>query len=216
MKKFFLKLSSFAVPFTFMSTLYLSADPIAADAKSSAVAPQQMPEIAHKYGIIDMQRIILNVNEGKEARATLEKEIKAKEESFHKKKEELDKLNKEWQEQAPLLSEQASKKKQQEFQEKFVELRNAEMAFQNEMKQKEGQATQRIAMNVTGLVDGFARAQNLDMVFEVNSSGLVYLKNPVDLTDRVIKKYNETKFDSVSKKAISTGKNSAKSDSKKF
>ena len=29
-------------------------------------------------------------------------------------------------------------------------------------------------------------------IFEVNSSGIVWLEDPVDFTDEVIKKYNET------------------------
>lgn len=158
----------------------------------SSMAFAQDTAATRHYGVIDMQTIILNVTEGKEARANLEKEIKGKEDELRKKKEELDKLNKEWKDQAPLLSEEARIKKQQDFQERLVTLRNAEMTFQNEIKQKEGQATQRIAMNVTGIVDGLAKEKNLDLVFELNSSGLLYAKHPVDLTDQVIKKYNET------------------------
>ena len=38
--------------------------------------------IAEKYGVIDMQTVILTVEEGKKARKTLEVEIKAKEKSI--------------------------------------------------------------------------------------------------------------------------------------
>ncbi len=177
------KLGSFLVPAVLSITAF-----------GEDLKPAQSPPAGagHHFGVIDMQRIILTVDDGKTARASLEKEIKQKEEEFRKKKEELDKLNKEWSEQAPLLSEEARIKKQKDFQERLVGLRNSEMTFQNEIKQKEGHATQRIAMKVTSLVDGFARERSLDAVFELNSSGLLYVKNPVDLTDHVIKKYNET------------------------
>jgi outer membrane protein len=204
---YLLKTASFLIPLS-LSTLCLGTEskpptvvstaPGAENTVDKASSPQHGP----RFGVIDMQRIILSVEEGKQARAALEKEFKSKDEAIRKKKEELDKLNKAWKEQAPLLSEDARIKKQQDFQEKLVELRNTEMSFQEELKQKEGQATQRIAMNVTGVVDGFARSQNLDGVFELNSSGLVYLKNPVDLTDKVIKQYNATKFEP--KKSLSS------------
>ncbi len=99
-------------------------------------------------------------------------------------------MNQNWQKQAALLSEDARMKKQKEFQDKFLELRKSEMDFQNEIKQKEQQATQKIAIKVAGLVDRIAKDKKLTAVFETSSSGLIYLKDPVDLTDQVIKDYN--------------------------
>lgn len=102
-----------------------------------------------KYAVVDMQNVILNVSEGKSARAQLETEIKTKQGELQKRKEELDKMNEEWTKNATLLNEQARMAKQKEFQEKFMSLRNDEMAFQDEIKKKEGQATQKIAVTVT-------------------------------------------------------------------
>ena len=184
---------AFVVPFSFSNMLLgegskdKNSSVVAAPA-STALTVSQGP----KFAVIDMQRIILSVDDGKSAKAALEKEVKAKQEEFQKIHTELDKLNKEYNDQAPLLSEEARLRKQQEFQTKFNDSRVAEMNFQEQMKQKESQATQKIAMNVTGLVDGIAKVQNFDAVFELNSSGLVFLRNPVDLTEQVIKTYNET------------------------
>ncbi len=71
-----------------------------------------------KFGVLDMQAVILAVDEGKKARAELEAEIKAKEKEFEEKKKGLDKLNEDWKKQAAMLSESARMQKQQEFQEK--------------------------------------------------------------------------------------------------
>ncbi|MBF0441439.1 MAG: OmpH family outer membrane protein [Oligoflexales bacterium] len=150
------------------------------------VKPEKAPV---KYAVVDMQTVILNVTEGKNARAKLEKEIKAKESELMEKKKELDKMNKDWTSQAPLLSESARFEKQKEFQEKFLALRNEEMEFQKEIKAKEQRATQKIAMAVTGLVDDLAKQRGYEMVFETNSAGLLYLKEPLDLTKEVIAAY---------------------------
>lgn len=144
-----------------------------------------------RYGVVDMQRVILSVDEGKQARQKLEKQIKAKEKLLRKSKQELDTLNKEWQSQAPLLNESAKLKKQQEFQEKFVNLRNKEMEFQAEIKRKEQQATKDIAVKIAQLVEKMAVKMKLDVVFE-SSSGLLYVKDPLDLTAKVIENYNLT------------------------
>ena len=169
---------------------------------AGATAPRA--EAKGKYGVVDMQSVILSVDEGKEARASLEKEIRSKEEEFGKKKSELDKMNEEWKGQSAILSETAKTQKQQEFQEKFMTLRNAEMEFQNEIKKKEQKATQKIAMKVAGMVDKMAKEKGLEVVFESNSSGLLYLDTPTDLTKDVITAYNRNK-----------GATAAKEDGKK-
>lgn len=153
-----------------------------------------------KIGIINMQKIILTVDEGKTARSDLEKEIKVKESEFMKQKGELDKLNQDWQNQSALLSEEARMKKQQDFQKKFMELRNAEMAFQNEIKQKEQQVTQEIAGKAAGLARNLAEKKKLQVVFEANSAGLVWVDQPVDLTEEVISLYGKSGSKKVSKK----------------
>ena len=146
---------------------------------------------AGKFGIVDMQQVILSVEEGKVARDALEKEIKAKEAELLKQKDELDKLNKEWKDQGPLLSEEARMKKQQDFQEKFLALRNSEMEFQANIKRKEQKATQEIAVKVAKVVDDIAKTRKLAAVFEANSAGLLYLEAPVDLTQAVITEYGK-------------------------
>lgn len=147
---------------------------------------------AGKHGVIDMQAVILNVGEGKEARASLEKEIKSKEKDMMKEKQSLDKMNEEWKTQSAVLSEAARMKKQQEFQEKFLSLRNQEMEFQQDIKRKEQKATQTIAVKVAKIVEEMAKKKELEVVFEANTAGLLYVKEPVDLTKDVITQFEKT------------------------
>jgi outer membrane protein len=156
-----------------------------------AVTGQVQAKPGSKYGVVDMQTVILNVTEGKTARADLEKEIKGKQKEFQDKKKELDKLNEDWKTQAALLSEAARMKKQQEFQENFMGLRNAEMTFESEIKRKEQKATQQIAMKVAKLVDEMSTKLGLEAVYETNTAGLLYLKDPVDMTKDVIDAYEK-------------------------
>ena len=161
---------------------------------SAAVAPQKntrQPQRQPRFGVVDMQQVILAVKEGKQARLKLEREIKAKEKLLKQSREELEKLNKELQAQAALLSETAKFKKQQKFQEKFLSLRNAEMEFQVDIKRKEQQATKKIAVKVAKLVEKVARARQLAAVFGTSSAGLLYVRSPVNLTQQVIEMYDK-------------------------
>jgi outer membrane protein len=148
---------------------------------------------AAKYGLIDIQSVIQNVDDGKVARIDLEKKIKAKEIEFNKRRDEMDKMNKDWQAQSSLMSEEARMNKQKEFQEKFLALRNDEQTFREGIKQDEQKATQQIAAKVETIVQKIAKDKGLDVVFEANSAGLLYLEKPVELTKEVIEIYSKKK-----------------------
>ena len=49
-----------------------------------------------RYAILDMQAVILSVDEGRQARKKLEKEIEKKKASLKKDHQELEKLRKDW------------------------------------------------------------------------------------------------------------------------
>ena len=72
-----------------------------------------------------------------------------------------------------------------------MDLRNDEMKFQSEIKRKEQMATQKIAVSVSKMVNDLAKARGYEMVFETNSAGLLYLKDPVDLTKEVIAAFDK-------------------------
>lgn len=171
----------------FSSTAAFAADPKAEPATSESKPSSQEP----RFAVVDMQRIILSVEEGKKARSELEKKIQAKEKELQDKKKKLDKMNEEWKQQSSVLSEEAKNRKQKEFQDTFMQLRNEEANFQNELKKEESTATQKIASKVAKMVDGLAKSKNVDVVFEMNSSGLLYVKDPIDLTEQLIKAYDK-------------------------
>lgn len=167
-----------------------------------------------KNGTINMQQVILNVKEGQEARKSLEQEIKKKQDEWKKEQEKLAQISQELKEKGPLLSNEAKLKKQQIIQEKLMELRKSEMIFQNEVKQKEAAATQKIAIKVQKITEKLAKDQNLIAVYETNSSGLLYLSNRIDLTDKVIKEF-EKMTNKKTKKINLSKKNPSKTSSLK-
>lgn len=157
---------------------------------ASAAAAEEGTGGSSRYGIVDMQAVILNVSEGKDEKGKLEKEIKAKEGDFKKRQEELEKLNKDLVQGGAMMNDEAKQKKQQELQEKLVSYRNDEMSFQADIKRREQAATQKIATKVATMVEKMAKEKGLEVVFEANSAGVLYVSNPTDLTEAVIKAYD--------------------------
>lgn len=152
-----------------------------------------------KVGVVDVQKIILTSEEGKAERTKLENEVKKKETELKGLESKLEAMAKEVQSQAALMTPQAREAKQKEFQTKLQELQTKKMQFGAEVKRKEQEATQKIAKKVALVVENIAKEKNIELVFEANSSGLMFVKNPVDLTADVMKLYTKGSVKSAKK-----------------
>jgi outer membrane protein len=122
-----------------------------------------------KIGYVDYQRVLLEVSDGKAAKARLQKwlearqkEIDSQQEALRKEKETLDK-------QASAMSEETRIQKATELQKKVYDL---------------AQKWERSR--------GIAQREGLGLVFEKRDSGLVYAMSQYDLTNEVIRTYNSS------------------------
>ena len=106
-----------------------------------------------------------------------------------KEKKALENIDNEFKEKMALLSNETKQKKFVAFQKRLQELQKKEMEFASSIKQREQQATQKIAAKVSVLVNKVAEEKNLTAVFEATSSGLMYVNDPIDLTAEVIEVY---------------------------
>lgn len=143
-----------------------------------------------KLAFVDMQAAILQTEEGKNAKAKIEKEAEAKRADILNQEKELKKLDDEFQAQQAVLSDDAKRTKQGEFQQKFQKLQGARMQFEQEVRQKEMQETQKIFQNLTGVIDEVAKRKGYDMVFERGAGALLYAAKIDDITAEVVAQYN--------------------------
>ncbi len=144
---------------------------------------------AQQFGLVNIQQVILNVEEGKTARKKLEEDIKKQQAEMAKEKKSLENMDRDFKEKMALLSDAAKQKKFVAFQKRLQDLQKKEMEFASSIKQREQQATQKIAAKVSVLVNKVAEEKNLSAVFEATSSGLMYVQDPVDLTAEIIEVY---------------------------
>ncbi|MBC61779.1 MAG: hypothetical protein CMP11_04915 [Zetaproteobacteria bacterium] len=143
------------------------------------------------FGVIDMQKVLLTVEEGKVESSRLEKEFREKEVEFKAKKEELDKLTEEYNSQASMLSDEAKMRKQKQIQEMMISFQKDQELVRMDLKRKEFDITQKLALKVAKITQEISKTKNLSLVYEKNNSGIIYAKEAYDLTDEVIEKYNK-------------------------
>src|ERR1700704_5413020 len=80
---------------------------------------------AMKIGYVDVQRAVQEVEEGKAARSRLQAELQQKRADLDKKRADLEKMKTDYDKQAPVLSDEAKRQRQEQLQKAFVEAPNA-------------------------------------------------------------------------------------------
>ncbi len=154
-----------------------------------------------KIGVVDLQRALNSVEEGKSARDKFKKELEATQKETDKRKAELETLKKELDDlsakaQSGMLKPEAieqGRKKQADFQKKFEAYGQYVEKTQSELARKEQEATQGILARLKPLVDDIGRSDGFHLIFEKNQSGLLYAASYTDVTERLIQQFNKTK-----------------------
>ncbi|MFL5320371.1 MAG: OmpH family outer membrane protein [Myxococcaceae bacterium] len=152
----------------------------------------QVARAEFKAGYVDLQRALLEVEEGRAAKAKLQKllddkqkEIDREQEGLRKEKDLLDK-------QASAMSEETRLQKQTELQKKLFDLTQKWDKGRQDMANQEHQELQKIFSKMDPIIAQIAQREGLTMVFEKTDSGLVYAPASLDLTNELVRLYNST------------------------
>ncbi len=142
-----------------------------------------------RIGYVDLQRALNEVEEGKAAKAALKAEFDSKQKLLDEKKTEFEKLRGDFEKQASLMSEDARRQKQGELEKKGQELQGFFMQQQKELSERERETTRGIFTKMSAVVREIAEAEGVSVVLQ--SEALVYGAPSLDLTNELVRKYND-------------------------
>lgn len=146
-----------------------------------------------KVGIVDLMKALNESDSGKKAKTDLEVLIKSKQSVLDEKGKEIEKLKADLEKQSSVLSADAKKSKEDNLEKLLREYQRLVSDSQNEVKKKESELTGEILKEIRVIVDKMGEEGGYTMILE-NADGLVlYSKKEINLTDAVLKKYNESK-----------------------
>ncbi len=143
-----------------------------------------------KLGLVDFQRALNEVEEGKRAKNQLKSQFEAKQNSLTAKQDALQKLKEDIEARRAALSAEAMKQKEAEYRDKFLDLQKTLAQFRQEMATKEAEMTQGIVVKLKTAVERVGKQENFDLIFEKSGETVLYAPNAVDLTTKVIGAYN--------------------------
>lgn len=150
-----------------------------------------LPSFAVTIGLVDMQKVLFNIEEGKKVRKQLEKSFNAKKAELKKEEDKLKKAKDAFDKQVSILSEKARSRKQRELQEMLLKLENTRQKYQSEISTLEKKLTAPILEKVRGIVEQASKQAKVSMSFERATAPILYAEKTVDLTDSVIKLHNK-------------------------
>ncbi|MFO1462356.1 MAG: OmpH family outer membrane protein [bacterium] len=145
---------------------------------------------ALKIGLVDFQKALNDVEEGKRAKASLKAQFEQKQNALTAKQDSLKTLKDQLETQRAALSPEAMKAKEAEYRDKFLDLQKTLTQFRSEIATKEAEMTQSIITKMRGVVQSVGQKGGYNLIFETSQDAVLYAPGATDLTAQVVAAYN--------------------------
>ena len=142
-------------------------------------------------GLVDIQKVITSIKEGKNVQKNLEKAFNDKKAILKKDEDKIKKSQEDYKKQSMVLAEAARMNKEREMQEMMMKLQNKTMEFQKEIQEMEQKLKKPILEKLRPIIDEVSKASAVTMTFELSAAPIVYAENKKDITEDVIKAYDK-------------------------
>jgi outer membrane protein len=172
----------FAVRFSLFAFLFSGVAALGGRAASA--------QEALKVGYVDLQRALMETEEGRKARADLKRVFDAKQKELDEQQTELKKAMEDLEKKRTLLPAEKVKAVEAEIQGKLQKVQQTYLRHQQDLSGKEQEATGKIFERMQRIISKIAITENLTMVFDRTQAGLVFAKPHLDLTNELIRRYN--------------------------
>ncbi len=146
-----------------------------------------------KIGFMDLQRILNESTPGKKARENLETFIKTEQVKIDEQSKLIDEMKKELEIKSSVLSEEARNNKQEEIQKMLRDFKRTAQDAQDEVKRKEAELTKVLLIEIKNVLSNFAKDEGYFAVFQKAEGLVLYCDDKADITDLLLKKFNESK-----------------------
>jgi outer membrane protein len=142
-------------------------------------------------GLVDIQKIMTSIGEGKSVQKQLEKSFNDKKALLKKDEEKIKKSQEDYKKQSMVLAEAARVNKEREIQEMMMKLQNKTMEYQREIQKMEQDLKKPILEKLRPLIDEVSKSNGVAMTFELSAAPIVYAESKKDLSEDVIKAYDK-------------------------
>ena len=161
-----------------------------AGAQTPAASTPAPSTASIRIGYIDVQRVLARSAAGVAAREQLEKERAGIQKEMDGRRQELEKLRDEIEKKGPLMTADARREKQEQFERKRRDAARAADDYQKELEKREAALLQKVLQEMGGVIERVGKEKNYYMIVEKRNAGVLYATTDADLTDDVIRAYD--------------------------
>lgn len=144
---------------------------------------------AAKIGTVNFQRIFENSSAGKAARDKINSEGKRMEEDLKKKGEAIKALQKRLDDDAGVMSKDAREDQKWDLERKIDDVKALKEKYNRRIQELQVQLVNEVRKNVLQIVQDYGKKEGYTLILEDIS--VVYAPQSYDLTDQIVKIYND-------------------------
>ncbi len=156
-----------------------------------------------KVGYVDLNKVFNDSQPGIEAKKEFKEKLEKIRKILDEKQDKLKKLKEDLEKKGAMLNEKAREEKENEYKEKLKEYQKQASEFEDELRQKNIEVTNQMLSELRELISKMAKEEGYAVIIEKNEGGVIYLSPSIDITDEVIKRYNDMKLKEAEQKKTS-------------
>lgn len=145
-----------------------------------------------KVGSVDIQKVLLMSDAGKEAKEQLGQKAGKYEAEKNTRETELKKLKGELESQGVVLNESARGAKERDYQQRLKEYQRFLKDAQDDLQAKNDEFTSRIVDEIVKIAQEYGKKNGFTAIFVKNET-MIYLDPSADVTEPVLKAFNATR-----------------------
>ncbi len=142
-----------------------------------------------KIGVINPQKVVSETIRGKQVKAKLEKLGDDKQQQIKGMEDAIKKLEKEL--MSPALNAEAKEKKAADLQGKRINFKRFVEDAQKEFQARYQKEMQTMYKEIMPIIEKIGAAKGFTIIFDLSNSGISYFDKTIDITNEVIKAYDQ-------------------------
>ena len=144
-----------------------------------------------KIGLIDIQKVLASSDAGKVATDKMQAKFRELEEDLKTKGTAIEEEKVRYEREAAVMSKEARSEKERELKIKVLDFQDLEKKYKADINTYQQELMNQFRVDVLKVVDDLGKKEGYLLILEKRESGVVYNPSTIDITDKVIEKYNE-------------------------
>jgi len=145
-----------------------------------------------KIGVVDLQRCLNDSKLGKQFKVEFTAEAEQLKADLEEEEAELKALREQIEAQGLVLSETARKEREETYNTRLEAFKGRFKESQQTLQRKDQELTRRVLQGLQGIIAEMGESGGYTMVVEKQEAGVIYMALTADITDEVIRRYDQS------------------------